>query len=181
MEGFVDLKVPAQEDQSTHAILARIYFSLHLELVERKLDRVAVCFPKAKKSTVGDVLRVLGVNKDLTTLLEAPRLRCLSDYYNSTGVESCPEGHAWRHIKRVQPKLTAAKARRMVKRGSASEERAQALYDQGPAVLAFPYLNMNSASSGQKYRLYVNQVPCEPPSKAQSFNSFGLGACVPWF
>ena len=77
--------------------------------------------------------------------------------------------------------MTAAKARRMVRRGSASVERAQELFDLGPAKLKVPYLNMNSGSTGQKYRLYVSHMECAAPTSAQSFNSFGLGACVPWF
>ena len=181
MDSFTDLKIVSQEDQSAHALLGKIYSALHLELVEQQLNDIGVSFPGARQNAMGDVLRLHGSGKQLENLLDTHRLKRLLDYYSVASINPYPDGHAWKHVKRVQPKITAAKARRMVKRGSASEERAQELYDLGPAQLKIPYLNMHSGSTGQMYRLYVSQTPCDPPGNAQLFNSFGLGACVPWF
>ena len=181
MDSFADLKILSQEDQSAHALLGKIYSALHLELVEQQLDDIGVSFPNARQIAMGDVLRLHGSRKKLADLLDTRRLKRLLDYYSVASINPYPDGHAWKHVKRVQPKITAAKARRMVKRGSASEERAQELYDRGLAQLKIPYLNMYSGSTAQPYRLYICQTPCDPPIKAQSFSSFGLGACVPWF
>jgi CRISPR-associated endonuclease Csy4 len=162
-------------------MLGKLYSALHLELVERKADSIGVSFPQAHRKGIGGILRVHGTRDDLSAVSSAKRINQLSDYFDNADITSIPTDHRWCFVKRIQPKISAAKARRMVARGSISEEHAQRFYDSKAHLTGYPFIRIVSRSSGQHYRLYIDQAECEPPAMIQRFNTFGLGAAVPWF
>ncbi len=162
-------------------LISSVFAQLHFQLASRDQGDVGVSFPHADKQNLGDILRLHGEAAVLRELMAGDRLRRLRDYYRASSVAEVPAGHQWRRVGRRQKGMTAAKARRLVARGSVTEERAQELYEQSPARVDLPYLQLQSASSGGRYKLFVTQTDCEPPEMPQVFSAYGLGGCVPWF
>ena len=181
VDSYVDLIITPREQQSIPVLISSVFAQLHFQLVTRAKGDVGVSFPHADKKSLGDTLRLHGQAVVLNELLAGERLRRMKDYYRSPTVANIPAEHSWRRVARFQKGMTAAKARRLVARGSITEERAQALYDETAARVDLPFLQLQSASTGGRYKLFVAQTEYEGSTASVSFNSYGMGGCVPWF
>lgn len=179
MDCYFDVTVAEQDEMPAHVVLSAVYNQLHFLLVERAVGDIAICFPKAGKG-LGTVLRLMGSQTALEQVIANPRWQRLRDYLRISAIRPVPSDCAWYRVMRKQPKLSAAKVRRMLVRGTVLAEEAEALLAT-PAVLQEPFLHLQSASNGQLFRLFVSQLPTDKPSAPQQFNTYGLGGVVPWF
>ena len=84
----------------------------------------------------------------------------------------------------MQANMSQAKLNRLIKRGSITEADAQQ-YRVKMAGQHFqgPYLELQSASNGQKHRRYIEFGPLLGNPVVGEFDQFGLSktATVPWF
>ena len=80
--------------------------------------------------------------------------------------------------------MSPAKLRRLIKRGSISEDEAKnykvKMFTKG---LDDPYVELTSGSNGHKHRRYMEFGPLQDHSVDGVFDQFGLSktATVPWF
>ena len=177
MKYYLDVKAKPSEDLAPEIIISQAFSICHLELVRLKSDDVGVSFPQADKS-LGGVMRIHGGKAALESIG-----RCcasLLDYCQILPCREVPSDCDWRHVKRVQPTLSAAKIRRLVKRGSITEQDAEERLNS-PANLSFPYIQLRSRTSGQNFRIFVSQESIDSRDDLSTFNSYGLGGSVPWF
>jgi CRISPR-associated endonuclease Csy4 len=74
--------------------------------------------------------------------------------------------------------------RRLAKRKGLTDEEAKRAIPLGAAErLNLPYVTIKSRSTGQDFRLFVDQMPPMDHAIFGSFNHYGLSATatVPWF
>lgn len=180
MEHYLDFNVRASEVCSRSQALSAIFLQLHLVLVEEQSNNIGISFPRAEKD-IGTIIRVHGDVETLTALSQNFRLQKLRDYYLPPSIVPVPAEHQWCRVSRRQPAMSWSKARRMVKRGTLKLDEAEALC-QRRGQLSEPYIALKSLSSGQMFKLFVDQQILEAkPSQPQTFNTYGLGGTVPWF
>ena len=180
-DGYLDVVVRPDEETRASELLSALFEQVHRELVARSLTSVGVSFPEAGESGgLGTRLRLHGLEETLRPFGEMPWLVRASDYYRVTPVRAVPEGYTVRVVRRLQPNLSAAKIRRLLSRRSVTAERAVELLARRD-VLSAPYVQIRSASSGQRFKLFFEQVPVEGTVGKRHFNAYGFGAGVPWF
>lgn len=180
MDHYLDYHVQADEALTRPALISALFTHLHLALVDQQRSDVGVSFPQAGKD-LGPVMRVHGTASVLESLSQTPGLRRLRDYHRAAEVAPVPAGHRWCRVARRQPAVSWSKARRMIKRGTLTEEEAEALC-QRRGQLSDPYVTIKSQSTGQVFKLFIVQQPVSsPPEQAPSFGRYGLGGTVPWF
>jgi len=178
----MDIEALPTPETSTAVLLSGLFEQLHRELVARELTTVGISFPDAQAGTgLGSRLRLHGPQEALRSLAEMSWLARVRDYYRIEAVRAVPADHALRLVRRLQPNLSASKVRRLLARGSVTETRAAELLDTCRSLDA-PFVQIRSSSSGQRFRLFFEQVPTTVPIGASStFNGYGFGGAVPWF
>ena len=180
MQYYIEFRAKPSEDIAPEIIISQVFSLCHVEIAKLNTGDVGVSFPGAHTS-IGSTMRVHG-SKDALAMVAAS-CRSVSDYCNISGCKEVPPDATWRLIKRVQPTLSAAKLRRLVKRGSITQQEADERLSN-TSMLFHPYLQLRSASTNQNFRLFIIQSPIESVVETDAiscFNSYGLGGAVPWF
>ena len=181
MDYYIDIQVLPDHEFGETMLMSALFSKLHRALVALGYGSIGVSFPKAGK-TPGNLLRLHGGVDDLASLMQAKWLKGLADYTKISNISSVPDDVEYVQVKRIQPKKTAAKLRRSVKRGSLSKTEAEALLSR-QKMLKQPFFQLSSQSTGQKYPLFISQVVAEGNTTGEGLNSYGLstGATVPFF
>lgn len=178
---YVDIVARPDADTTASVLLSALFEQLHREFVACALTTVGVVFPEARTGVgLGDRLRLCGPEEDLRSLAAMSWLLRASDYYRVGALREVPTDHERRVVRRLQPNLSAAKIRRLLKRGSVTEERAAELLE-GKGRLDAPFVQLRSSSSGQRFKLFFEQVSVGVGRAEDRFNAYGFGAAVPWF
>jgi CRISPR-associated endonuclease Csy4 len=133
---------------------------------------------------LGDVVRIHGTEAKLTELQTTDWLGGLNGYCAVSSIQAIPADVAYRTISRKQANMSEAKLRRLIKRGSISQEEIKGykakMFQQG---IDNPYLELESGSNGHKHRRYVQFGELSSQSVEGVFDQFGLSktAKIPWF
>ncbi len=183
MDYYLDIKIVPDEEVPIYFVRNKVYTKLHKALFALKSTGIGVSFPFYKVK-LGDTLRIHGTKSKLTELQATNWLGGLTGYCKVSAIQTIPNEVVYRTISRKQSNMTEAKLRRLIKRGSITQDEIKGykakMFQQG---LDKPYLELESTSTGHKHRRYL--VFGEP---AQSiiigeFDFFGLSktASVPWF
>lgn len=183
MNDYVDIKLLPDAEIPVTFLMNAIYTKLHKALYNQAAKNIGVSFPKCKV-TLGNVLRIHGEKTVLDALLNFNWIGGMSGYCEVSRVLSVPSGAKFRMVSRKQPTMSQSKLRRLIKRGSITEDEIRQykakLFSKG---LDNPYVELMSASNGQKHRRYIEfgKLLNEPISG--EFDQFGLSktATVPWF
>lgn len=178
---YLNIVTRPNAEVSASALLSSLFEQVHRELVARGLSTVGICFPDARpKAGLGERLRLHGKESELLSLTATPWLKRASDYYRIESPQSVPIDHSLCVVRRLQPKLSAAKIRRLLARKSVTEARAIELLE-GRKSLDALYVEIKSGSSGQRFRLFFEQTLVTAPSLTSGFNTYGFGSTIPWF
>jgi len=180
MQYYIQFEAKPSEEIAPEIIISQVFSFCHNEMVKLNTHEVGVSFPEADKS-IGRVMRVHG-NEDLLVPIAAACIS-LADYCKISTVKETPSNTEWCIVRRVQPRSSAAKIRRLVERGSITQQEADERMSN-PSTLSHPYLQLRSASTNQNFRLFITQSPLDTgvsPGASVRFNSYGLGGAVPWF
>lgn len=164
-------------------LLNAVYTKLHKALCDLNATNIGVSFPMYKL-TLGNVLRMHGAESDLRRLEALNWLGGLSGYCEISDIKTVPKESKFRTVSRKQINMSQSKLKRLIKRGSITEEEVNnyktKMFTKG---LDNPYVELKSGSNGQKHRRYfVFGDLSEEPIEGQ-FDQFGLSktATVPWF
>lgn len=164
-------------------LMNAVYSKLHKALFDLRSISIGVSFPRSKKN-LGNLLRLHGSSHDLQQLRQRDWLGAMQGYCELGEISAMPEGVKHRRVSRQQSKMSEAKLNRLLKRGSISEaEVEQYRRKMLSQRLAGPYLDLRSASNGQKHRRYIEFGPLLDSPVEGVFDQFGLSktATVPWF
>ena len=183
MNQYVDIVIKPDAEMRENVLLNKVYTKLHKALCDQKSIEIGVSFPRYK-IMLGDVIRIHGTEEKLTKLQALNWLDGLKGYCAISSIQAIPADVAYRNISRIQSNMTEAKLRRLIKRGSITQEETKAykakMFQQG---MDNPYLELESGSNGHKHRRYLQFGGLSSQSVKGKFDQFGLSksATVPWF
>ena len=188
MQHYLDLQLRADPEFPAQQLMDALYAKLHRALVELGNERLAVTFPKmvatGARRGLGDRLRVIGPEADLSALQALPWLQGMRDHVEQTAMAPVPTGAQLGRLVRVQAKSGVDRMRRraMRRHGLTEAQAQERLPDAAAERLDLPHLSLRSASTGQQYLLFLRFEAAAAPVSGV-FNTFGLGAAatVPWF
>jgi len=184
MEHYIDIKVLPDPEFSPSVLMNALFAKLHRALVEAGHGEVGVSFPQAQK-TLGDSIRLHGNQDALQRLIAVGWLKGLTDYTSVTAITAVPDICRYRVVKRVQAKSSVERMyRRSVRKGWLSTEEAEARMNASKEQqLKLPFVQLKSHSSGQAFRLFIQQGKLLDSPGPGKFSAYGLSdaATIPWF
>ncbi len=166
-----------------NVLLNKVYAKLHKRLYDLKSHALGVSFPEYQIK-LGRILRIHGTSQCLQVLQSENWLGGLKGYCDISEIQQIPNQVSYRTISRKQTNMTAAKLRRLIKRGSIKPDEIKRykarMFQQG---IDNPFLELDSTSNGYKHRRYLSFGDLQKDATAGNFDQFGLSnqATVPWF
>lgn len=184
---YIDIHLRPDPEFVQHQLMAALFAKLHRLLAQMQSQRIAVSFPGYRESpaTLGATLRLIGPASELTQLMERNWLQGMRDHTDVQPMETVPLEAAHRTLRRVQAKSNPERLRRrqMRRHNLTAEQALERVPDHCAENLKLPFLTITSASTGQRFRLFLRVgAPCST-AHAGDFNSYGLSstATIPWF
>ncbi|MEA3469623.1 MAG: type I-F CRISPR-associated endoribonuclease Cas6/Csy4 [Thermodesulfobacteriota bacterium] len=184
MDHYTDVTIMPDAEMRENVLLNKVYTKLHKALSSLGSTDIGVSFPDYNIK-LGRVLRIHGTSSRLAELQAMNWLGGLVSYCDDLSITPIPtNGVSYRTVSRKQVNMTAAKLRRLIKRGSIPDAEVKIykanMFKQG---LNNPYLELQSASNGHKHRRYISFGELVEMATAGQFDQFGLSkdATVPWY
>jgi CRISPR-associated endonuclease Csy4 len=185
MKYYRDITLLPSADIALNFLWEKLFQQIHLGFVEMQDSNgnvpIGIGLPEyqSEYGPLGRKLRLFAVSKEVLTAFDADtRLRRLADYVHLTGVRDVPEKiKVFNCFKRQQTKTNVERlARRRVKRHNISIEQAISELDRfEDNQVKTPYINMQSHSTGQKFRLFILKEECGAPAY-EGFGTYGLSS-----
>ena len=185
MNHYIDIQLLPDAEFKVTSLMNSLYSKLHKVLCDYKSTSIGVSFPEIDK-TPGSKLRIHGSQSDLDNLMEVGWIGGMRGYCEVSQVMPVPDTVHHRTLSRHQPEKTMAKLRRLKNRGHSTEDKLDAYQEnlqQHDAKMKGPYLELQSGSSGHRYRRYLVLGDVNNHSKEGKFDQFGLSktATLPYF
>lgn len=171
-----------------------LFMKFHKKIFELKTKDIGVSFPRIKERSLGHVLRIHSTQERLEQLQSLDWLGGLLGYCSITDILPVPDsidGH--QTISRVRQTMSELKLKQRVEyqkeQGVLSTDRDVKKYikqyrdKMNATALNYPYLELQSTSTNNKYRLYVKSGNLQNKATIGEFNYFGFSkaATVPVF
>ncbi len=183
MNHYFEIRMQPDPEIPATVLMNAVYSKLHKSLCDLNATGIGVSFPKYRV-TLGDVLRLHGSAADLENLQRTNWVGGMSGYCSISDISPVPADSKHRTVSRKQTTMSQSKLRRLIKRGSITEEEAKAyrakMFTKG---LDNPYLELKSGSNGHKHRRYIELGELVDEPEKGEFDQFGLSktATIPWF
>jgi CRISPR-associated endonuclease Csy4 len=183
MEHYIDITLLPDPEFPTTVLMNAIYTKLHKALCGLHSTAIGVSFPNYNL-TLGNKLRLHATTETLESLQSQNWIGGMSGYCQINEIRPVSSDVRFRTVSRTQPKMSPAKLRRLIKRESITEAQAKSyqakMLTKG---LDAPYLELVSASNGQRHRRYIELGPLQDNPIEGAFDQFGLSktATIPWF
>ncbi|NEX23062.1 type I-F CRISPR-associated endoribonuclease Cas6/Csy4 [Thiorhodococcus mannitoliphagus] len=186
MRDYIDIHLRPDPEFPAYQLMAALYAKLHRVLAQVQSNTIGVSFPGYRESppTLGNRLRLLGPEADLSRLMEHPWLKGMRDHTEVARIAQVPVNAEHRSLRRVQAKSSPERLRRrqMRRHGLTEQQARERVPDLAAEMLQLPFVTLASVSTGQSFRLFLR---LGPPTAAQAgpFNTYGLSctATTPWF
>ena len=183
MDKYIEIRMLPDPEFTASVLMSALFAKLHRALVEIRRGEIGVSFPQAQK-TLGDMIRLHGSIGTLKQLMEVKWLKGLTDYTSVSVIKQVPGNCQYRIVKRVQAKSSSDRLyRRSVKKGwLTAEEAEKKKHECNEQRLKMPFVQLKSHSSGQSFRLYIQQGKLLESPHAGKFSDYGLSreATIPW-
>lgn len=196
MKYFIELTLLDNRDIALHKLWSKIYEQLHLRLVEAKNLRgqmnIGVSFPEYQFDAthhihmMGTKLRIFSATKlALEQLNLSQYLKHWLDYIHITSIRDVPKNiHKYAIYKRkrihgqnaINRKIMRHAAYKAGKANITYEEAVQGYQHWSISQTILPYIGINSTTSKQFLRLYVEKVVVSDPSVELCFSTYGLSS-----
>ncbi|WP_319561093.1 type I-F CRISPR-associated endoribonuclease Cas6/Csy4 [Marispirochaeta sp.] len=183
MDYYIEITLLPDPEFPVTLLMNSLYSKLHKALYDLNSTSIGISFPNYNR-TLGNVLRLHGTMHDLENLITRKWIGAMTGYCKISEVNSIPEKVQYRSIYRKQATMSHAKVRRLIKRGSISEKDiGNYTKKMSNRTLNHPYIELVSASNGNKHRRYIEFGPFTDKPISGSFDMFGLSkkATIPWF
>lgn len=184
---YIDIILLPDPEFSPAHLLNALFSKLHRGLVQLRTDNVGVSFPGLSPhgAHLGTVLRLHGTEPALQNLQTTPWLQGVRDHVEASNPTAVPDGAHHRVVRRVQAHSSPDRLRRrqMRRHGYDEAEAQRRIPDHAAQRLDLPYVSLQSASTHQVFRLFIEHGPLRPTPSPGTFNAYGLSseATVPWF
>lgn len=192
MKVYLEITIKPQAEIPLYFLWEKVFQQIHLALVEVQDEKgkvpVGISFPDydARQFQLGCKLRLFADNNVVLEKLAISKwLNSLRDYVHLNPIENVPERlsrHAcFRHVKMKGNKEKLA--RRRVKRKGETFQQALAHYsDYKEQTSGLPFINMNSQTTGHRFRLFIEKKIMEQPQEGY-YSCYGLSrtTTVPLF
>lgn len=183
MDHYIDVRLHANADLSCNELMATLFYKVHVWIARNAQGRIGLSFPEMAR-TPGALLRVHGNQADLTAFASGDWRRTLALWISQTPVQPVPAHIQYCTVIRVQSKSAHNKRLRAVRRRGLTLEQATALIpDDTTKPLDLPFLDICSASTGQRVRFFLRQqqVVDAVPGGFSAYGMSQAGTTVPWF
>lgn len=185
MNYYIDIRINPDAEMRENVLMNMVYTKFHKALSDLKSTSIGVSFPE-KHLKLGCLLRVHGSQTDLTALEQTEWLDKLKGgYCEVSDITKVPDDVQYRTISRWQSNMSKGHYRRLLERGSITEEQAREYKAKmmQTQMTDLPYVEIVSGSSGHRHRRYFKFGELVDKPVEGEFNQFGLSrtATIPWF
>lgn len=184
MNYYLDIKVEPDLEISAQALLNNLFAKLHRAISQHCAGEIGISFPQYDKS-LGQILRLHGSEQALSRLMDQPWLKGLRDYTQVNPIKVIPNNiQGYRNVYRVQKKSPYNLRKRAISKGRMNENEALEKFpDKTQEFLNLPFIQLQSLSTKQVMRLYIQQSELSPTPTLGQFSSYGLSrtTTIPWF
>lgn len=184
---YINIELLPDPEFSPAHLLSALMAKLHRALVAQETSDIAIAFPQYQQQprSLGQVLRLLGPEAALHTLLASDWLRGMRDHTQLSPLAPVPAEATHRHLSRRQFKTSAERLRRrrIKRKGETTEQAALAIPTSIERQPNLPFVHLRSSSTSQPFQLFLAlSAPVASPVQG-SFNAYGLSttATIPWF
>jgi len=183
MDHYIDIFILSDPEFPATILMNSLYTGLHKVLHDLGSTNIGVSFPKYEV-TLGNVLRIHGDKPVLSNLQGLNWVGGMNGYCAIGDIAPVPADTKYRTVARVQTTMSQSKLKRLLKRGSITEDEIKQykakMFSKG---LDNPYVELVSGSNGHKHRRYIAFGDLLDKPVIGDFDQFGLSrtATVPWF
>lgn len=187
MDAYLELQLLPDPEFPPAMLMNALFAKLHRALVNHGEGRIGISFPDVGKKAgqLGQRLRLHGQASDLEKLMASNWLQGMRDHLAAFAIRPVPDGAKHRIVRRVQAQSNPERLRRRLirRKGIGTDEARAAIPDSSTEMLALPSLKINSQSTEQQFRLFIEHQPLQDQPSPGSFTSYGLStqASIPWF
>jgi len=187
MDHFLNIRLRPDPEFLPHQLMEALFAKLHRILAVQQRQDIGISFPgiQVQPSNLGLVLRLHGKAIALKDLMDAAWLGGMVQMTEISPILPTPADAVHRRVIREQAKSSAERLRRrLIKRKQiTAEEALKRIPDSVCERLSLPFLEINSGSTGQRFRLFLRQGSIETTAVSGHFNAYGLSqsATIPWF
>lgn len=185
MTHYQDIHLLPDEETGAPVLMSLLFARFHAALVQLHCTSIGISFPEVGR-TLGGCLRLHGLQASLLQLDGLSWCGPLASHLHKGDVLPVPERvQGYRTVSRKQFKSNPERLRRrLVRRHHLSPEEAELrIPDHLAHMTDLPFLQVKSASTGQRFRLFVEHGQLQEQSCAGGFSLYGLSATttIPWF
>jgi len=187
MNRYIEISIRPDPEFPTPMLMSALMSKLHRALVQIEADDVGISFPDYQISprSLGARIRLHGTADRLETLAATNWLKAMADHVKCSELSVVPEDAQHKVVRRRQYKsnVERLRRRRMKRKGESYEQAAQAIPSSVEQYSKLPFIALNSQSTGEAFKLFVEQDKELTEAKTGTFSRYGLslGASVPWF
>ena len=193
MNSYINIQIKPDAEFRENILLNKAFTKLHKALYDSKQTTIGVSFPDIKLM-LGDTIRLHGDKLSLETLQQSNWLGGLSGYCQVSDILPVPKDvEGYRTVSRIQTTMTLKKMEKRVKhqesKGILKTKEDIKAYERQykekmyASSLDNPYLELQSTSTGNLYRVFIEMGVVRNSPVKDNFNYFGLSntATIPWF
>nr|WP_321399483.1 type I-F CRISPR-associated endoribonuclease Cas6/Csy4 [uncultured Desulfobacter sp.] len=183
MDHYMDVLLLPDPELPLPILMNALFSKFHKALCDLHSTDIGVSFPK-QGPTLGNLLRIHGTSTLLIKLQQLKWIGPMVGYCQIGDILPVPLKVKYCRVFRTQPNMSPAKLRRLIKRGSITEDEMHRYKSKMISQLrSEPYIELTSNSTGQRHRRYIAFGPLQDEQVEGKFDQFGLSskATVPWF
>jgi CRISPR-associated endonuclease Csy4 len=187
MDHYLEITLLPDPEFKSTVLMNALFAKLHRALCDLHSTGIGISFPGAdpQRSVLGERLRLHGTFETLQSLMALPWLAGMRDHTVVEKPAPVPRAVTHRVVRRVQVKSNPERLRRrLARRKGLSEDDARRILPQEVGERSqLPYVTVKSRSTGQEFRVFIEQMPPVEQSAIGTFSLYGLSpvATVPWF
>lgn len=193
MNYYLNVQIKPDAEMQENWLLNKVYTKLHKAIFDLSAADIGVSFPEVKIK-LGDVIRIHSAQNRLNELQNLNWLGGLSGYCKVSDILPVPDkvkGH--QTISRIRQNMSLARMQKKIahqkSKGYLKTDEDIKAYEKQYKAKMFktglnnPYLELQSTSTDNKYRLYIAFGELQQQAVSGEFNHFGLSpiATVPIF
>jgi CRISPR-associated endonuclease Csy4 len=185
MDHYMDIRLRSDPDFASIELLGALLSKLHRTLARRAKGDIGISFPNYRGNYLGDHLRLHATKEALLEFMQADWLAGMRDHVIVGTAAVVPVDARHRVVRRVQAKSSPERLRRRLMRrhGLTVEQAQRSIPSSAAQRLELPHVQLRSASTGQRFPLFVEHCALASAGQRGAFSSYGLSdtATVPWF
>lgn len=184
---YIDMHLRPDPDFPAGQLMGALFSKLHRRLAALDATAIGVSFPehRLKPRDIGTYLRLHSVPNELDALMATAWLGGMREYAAISDIAEVPADAAHRTVSRRQFKTNAdrLRRRRMHRHNESEAEVLERIPDSVEQRVPLPFVQVRSASTGQRFSLFIEHSPIQKTPTPGAFNAYGLSrtATIPWF